>query len=395
MGKAKEVIGYLSGPVDGPAVYAKWKAGEALDYFGTSYLSQFLTVVRDRGARPVIVTYNDQPDSRIEVDDAVFYNIRRFEYPGLGYHRDVIQRIRRSADVMIDEGAATVVMTESSPYWFAARKMGRRGTKLLPALHGQLWSTHRAKRLTHRILEWFNGRWFFRPFVRQTIVASDAIARQVEQITERLRPQPQVFLPTYDPAAFAAIPAPVRGPSEPFRILVAGRIEADKGVFDMIAAGQWMKRRGLDFEFHFCGEGTALAAAKHEAAEVDLSNQFVFHGFCKRDELITMFGRSHAVAVPTRLELEEGFAMIVAEAVLAGRPVVTSRVCPALAYVRPAAVEVPPDDVAAYAAAFERLMTDRDFYDAKVAATRQCQAQFYDPANSYGAKLAEALDALG
>ena len=40
--------------------------------------------------------------------------------------------------------------------------------------------------------------------------------------------------------------------------------------------------------------------------------------------------------------------MVCAEAILAGRPVITSPVCPALDYVRDAAVEVSPDNIEQY-----------------------------------------------
>ena len=57
---------------------------------------------------------------------------------------------------------------------------------------------------------------------------------------------------------------------------------------------------------------------------------------------------SHACIVPTRTNYEAGFEMTCSEAILAGRPLVTSKVCPALDYLRDASIEATPDDAASY-----------------------------------------------
>lgn len=80
-----------------------------------------------------------------------------------------------------------------------------------------------------------------------------------------------------------------------------------------------------------------------------------FHGQCSGPELKRMYGRSHVVVVPTTTDFREGFNQVVAEAALAGRIVVTSRVCPAIRYVNGVAREVEPDDVQGYASALEEL----------------------------------------
>jgi glycosyltransferase involved in cell wall biosynthesis len=58
-------------------------------------------------------------------------------------------------------------------------------------------------------------------------------------------------------------------------------------------------------------------------------------------EFREMFGRCHVVLVPTRSSYSEGFNAVVAEAILSGRPVITSKLCPAIELVRDAVVEVP------------------------------------------------------
>src|SRR4051794_26228622 len=49
-------LAYLSGPVDAVKVYEAWKSGGQIDYFGTSYLSQFYQVCSELGADAFVVT---------------------------------------------------------------------------------------------------------------------------------------------------------------------------------------------------------------------------------------------------------------------------------------------------------------------------------------------------
>src|SRR5205814_1764003 len=94
---------------------------------------------------------------------------------------------------------------------------------------------------------------------------------------------------------------------------------------------------------------------------------------------------------PTTTDFPEGFNQVVVEGILAGRPVITSSVCPALDYVRDAVVEVPPDDVNAYHDAVLRLHDDVALYEQKRAASVSLQGQFYDPKRGWAEALLTAL----
>jgi glycogen synthase len=110
-----------------------------------------------------------------------------------------------------------------------------------------------------------------------------------------------------------------------------------------------------------------------------------------KQKMRRMFSRSHAIIVPTRTEFAEGFNKVVAESILAGRPVVTSAVCPALPYVRDAVVEVPPDDIMGYSNALLKLCDDRQFYEQKRQSCLGLQEQFYDQSKGWGGTLKSIL----
>src|SRR5207302_10136880 len=122
----------------------------------------------------------------------------------------------------------------------------------------------------------------------------------------------------------------------------------------------------------------ALDGLRRGADEAGLAGRFRCHGYCSRAFMRQMYARSHAVIVPTTSDFIEGFNQVVAEGVLSGRPVITSRVCPALDYVRDAVVEVGVDDVQGYGDALLRLCDDPAFYRARCDGCVAAQPQFYD-----------------
>src|SRR5262249_47279513 len=113
------------------------------------------------------------------------------------------------------------------------------------------------------------------------------------------------------------------------------------------------------------------------------SEQFACHGHLSQPQMRAAFARCHAVIVPTTSDFIEGFNQVVVEAILASRPVVTSRICLAIRYVRKAVIEVPPDDAAAYGDALLQLADDEAGYARKRQACLELQERFYDPRNGW------------
>jgi glycosyltransferase involved in cell wall biosynthesis len=175
-------------------------------------------------------------------------------------------------------------------------------------------------------------------------------------------------------------------------VFFAGRIEWNKGVFDLLDIAKRFKADGrIDIEFDLCGDGSALPALRQAATDAGLSDRFRCHGHSTQPFMRQMYQQCHIVIAPTTSEFVEGFNKVVAEGVLAGRPVITSSVCPALEYVAPAVVEVPPDDPTAYGEAILRLLEDKALRESKQQGCAAVAPQFYDPAKSWKAAADRAL----
>ena len=232
--------------------------------------------------------------------------------------------------------------------------------------------------------------WFFRKRTAGVISLSKDITDQVMELLDGSTKTIVPFLPTYRAQSFEKLPKPPSIP--PMRVFFAGRIERNKGVFDLLEIARRFAAEGrMDIEFDLCGDGGALPELRQAVAQAGLAERFRCHGHCDKPVMRQMYSAAHVVIVPTTTDFIEGFNKVVAEAVLAGRPVITSSVCPALEYVREAVIEVPPDNVQAYGDAIVRVREDAALLQSKRQGCVAIQAQFYDANRGWAAGVKKML----
>jgi glycosyltransferase involved in cell wall biosynthesis len=143
-------------------------------------------------------------------------------------------------------------------------------------------------------------------------------------------------------------PERVGAPAEPPHVLFAGRLSAEKGILEFLAATEGLPRV-------IVGDGP-LRGRVPEAT-----------GFVPPAELGSYLERAAVVCVPSR---REGYGLAAREALAYGRPVVATRVG-GLADLGPGAVLVPPGDTAALRREVARLLGDVDLRDGLGRAGRQ------------------------
>jgi glycosyltransferase involved in cell wall biosynthesis len=139
--------------------------------------------------------------------------------------------------------------------------------------------------------------------------------------------------------------------SEPPHVLYAGRLSAEKGVLELVAAAE-----GL--ELVVAGDGPL-----RERVPAAL-------GFVPHDELQRLYARAAVVACPSR---REGFGVACLEAMAHARPVVATSVggLRDLVVDGETGLVVPPRDPAALRAALRRLLADRELRERLGAAGRE------------------------
>lgn len=385
---------YAAGPGDVIGTYRHWKVGrDDPSEVALTYSGQFFDLCRETGAAGYVISYRPRRD-RVE-DEAFIVEHRPVPFrkgPAPLYHlaqivsglRLTLSALRFRADVAVVSGGA---------HWFTLSLLPLLGVKVLPTLHCVLWRKSRPPRGFNRLVHRLNAR-FFRRSASAILSLSRDITDQLEELTGGRCPAVIPFLPSYRRASFEGDFTPAAPP--PFRVLFAGRVEANKGVYDLLAVAERFAREGrTEIEFDLCGTGGALDDLRRRATLAGLAGRFRCHGHLDRRAMRERYAAAHVVVAPTTRAFIEGFNKVVAEAVLAGKPVITSSVCPALEYVRPAVVEVPPDDVAAYGDAILSLADDPALLRAKRHGCAGVQEPFYDVSRSWGVALRRALGRLG
>ena len=136
------------------------------------------------------------------------------------------------------------------------------------------------------------------------------------------------------------LPAAVGEEADPPEVLYAGRLSAEKGVRELVAAA----------------DGLPLVVAGDGPLRDEVPGAL---GFVPHDELERLYARAAVVACPSR---REGFGVVCAEAMAYGRPVVAGDVGGLRDLVRheETGLLVPPGDVGALRAALQRLLADPD-----------------------------------
>ena len=171
-----------------------------------------------------------------------------------------------------------------------------------------------------------------------------------------------------------------------------GRVNRSKGVFDILEIARRIEEShpGL-IRWEICGRGPHFDELKSRCQELGLERTFQLRGWTSLEDLVGVYARCHAAIVPTRSDFIEGLAMTAVEAILAGRPLITNPVVPALELLRPACVAARTDDVDSHHEAVLKLATDAELYARLCRACPDLRAPFYDRHYGLTAVLKRAL----
>lgn len=386
---------YAAGPGDIISAYQFWKQGQSDPFEVTvTYSGQFYDVCAALNAESWVISRSDEKGS---LRDGAFRLERRpmplGKTSGIWYHLGMVWYGIRLIFSAVRFRAKVAVVQEGTTDWFVLSLLALIGVHVIPSIHCVLWTKYAPPRRGEKFVLGLH-RTFFSRHCSAILTASEDISEQISTLTHGIHAPTVTFLPSYRRLDFADIPPPSADRS-PFQVLFVGRIIPEKGVFDLLEVAKRLGEMGRqDFQFHLCGQGSALEALKAAATAAKVDAFFICHGHCYRSQMQAMFSQAHVVIVPTQTTFVEGFNQVVAEGILSGRPVVTSKVCPALSYVRDGVVEVQPNDVQAYQAALLRLCDDRAFYETKQLNCLKLQDQFYDVSRSWGATLKTVLATL-
>jgi glycosyltransferase involved in cell wall biosynthesis len=390
---------YAAGPGRVIQSHEHWKRGEQNPTeVSVTYSSQLQDFCREIGAEAYIVSH---PPERGLLRDGPF-TLEHRPKPMRGargplYHlSEILYGLGLLATALRFRSDLAVVDSGSTHYFLLAL-FRLLGIRVVPVLYNSLWpSGFYPTKPIPRLVFWLDDHLFWRRVPEATPCISPECQRQVEELTGgRQRGPLPLVLAQYRPGYFEAIPPPPPHGQSPFRIMFIGRMLRIKGVFDILEIARKVEERAPGrVVWEVCGTGADAEEVRRLRDEMGLQGIVELPGWVTLENLQEIYGRSHAAIVPTRSSFIEGLAMTAVEAVLAGRPLITNPVVPAIELLAPACVECRTNDVDSYVEGVLRLVSDEAYYERLRLSCGDLQGPFYDRRYGLASVLKESLAQL-
>jgi glycogen(starch) synthase len=268
--------------------------------------------------------------------------------------------------------------------WFALPMFQLAGLPVLPILHNVLWPAGFPPRGMKARAKASIDRPFWKQVKGPALGVSEEACRQIRLVRGQKSGSEYRFFPQFRREYFDDIPPPPPRDGQ-FNVLFVGRAVEEKGLLLLPAIAELVEyRRPGTVRWTICGDGPDLAALRVAVTERSLDGIFDIRGWTTPAEIKVIYEAVHAVIVPTMSSFHEGFAMTAVEAILAGRPLVTNSVVPALEDLGLSSLSALPDNAQSHADAVLRLAGDYELYERLRRSTKKLAEPFYDM--KYGLK---------
>lgn len=263
----------------------------------------------------------------------------------------------------IDEFAPDVVHAH---WWFPAGLLSLgadRDVPLVTTMHGSDVRLARSKAFVH-------------PLFRRVMARSAAVTA----VSSWLAGEARAMAPR---TAITVAPMPVdvqlfsaeANPRIPGRFLFVGRLNAQKGVRDLLEALSWLPAA---ITLDIVGDGEDAAALKARARDLGLESRITWHGALDHHALPPLYRRSQAVVMPSQ---HEGLGLVAVEAQLSRTPVIAYRSggVPDVVDAQWGGRLVPPGDVRALADAVAGIHAAPDAVSGWGASARSVMLDRFSP----------------
>jgi glycosyltransferase involved in cell wall biosynthesis len=141
----------------------------------------------------------------------------------------------------------------------------------------------------------------------------------------------------------------------PVRLLFVGRLEAAKGVREIIQIAKGLERHGIPFELDLIGDGPERTALTSQIHELNLAPKIHFQGWQPRKDLDEFYKKAHFILLPSN---SEGWPKVLSEAMAHGVVPLASQVgsIPQVLEITGAGFPIPATDISRYTASIIDLV---------------------------------------
>lgn len=106
-------------------------------------------------------------------------------------------------------------------------------------------------------------------------------------------------------------------------IMYAGRIDREKGLFDLVESAKIICNQKADVSFIIAGDGRDLNKLKRKIKKIGLQNRFTFLGQVEKDQMIKLYQNATLFILPS---YREGLPTVLLEAMSSGLPIIATDV---------------------------------------------------------------------
>ena len=377
-------IAFHAGPGDAAGSFDYWTEGEHDRRVPViAYSTQFFALAQSIGADAYIITEPPHQPQRRRDGFHFIPTARDRSRRGIGWHVEESAYARRVLAHLRRIRPHVVVMGTDLPPWFYTALP--RSTALILTMHNTFWPMgRRATGAKARLKQALRGLGLRR--ASAAVCTSPECARQLATLTGG---QKELFV------EMPQIPAgrlPALHPRDAARaLLYLGRIEANKGVFDLLTAFSNLASHRPDITLTLAGTGSAAPAVEEAIRTAPHRERIRYSGQLSAEGVIAALQRADLLVCPTRSSFNEGLALVVIEAAAMGVPSVVSSVIPAQDHVPDGCAVYPADDTAALERSLAAVIDSSDAYQALAEGTASIRAQVLDRSRSWGSQLAHAM----
>jgi glycogen(starch) synthase len=283
------------GPGDIVGARRSQLSGRAINETSIAFSEQLLAYCRFKKIETLAISSHGRKDTLID-GHTTLENMPKSTLGrgGIGFHLSMVLYGLRLAIRARRFGASYALIDSGTTHYFALIPFRFLGIPVAVNLHNVLWPCGFPPRYAiQRVIRTLN-RLFFGHAAAGAIGVSPECEHQLLAESRDRIPFFQ-YRCQFKPEGFLVSQAYRSGT---FRIVFAGRIEENKGVFDIVRMAKSLREISpTPVAFDICGDGPALSQLREAIEENDLTDTVVAHGRQERSALLAIYSASHAAGL--------------------------------------------------------------------------------------------------
>ncbi len=174
-------------------------------------------------------------------------------------------------------------------------------------------------------------------------------------------------------------------------LLYVGRIEANKGVFDLLNA--FNRINSTDNQLVFIGEGSDLKQLQKESSESNVAERVALLGKVEHQQVFNYMQQAFVTITPTLSSFPEGRCMSVVESLLVHTPIIAPNFGPFPYLVKDNinGLLYEPDNIEGLANKVNELIENKSLYNSLIEGTKDSAKELLQPYKEFKTSLIDAI----